>query len=219
MPTNARITALLDERDHEHLIREFAHPDTPLPLCLRLILDDERWQGPVARAMALSRLIEGSYRPSGRVLELINEVTQDARRLLDDRDQGDHAVAIGAIAGALGAWEARLDLLGALDVRLPGVHDVGVSQRIQHALCAWTHEQLANDDPLEATPERVGVLWVLGRQGLALSQACDAPLALLAERLESHGAAHHARLGHLFISARDTRRRIDARRQGVLRVA
>ena len=212
MPTPARISDLLNRDDHERLLQELVRPETPLPLSSRLLLTAPDRLPTVARAISLVRLIGAGYRPSGNALRLASRVVEDARAGLeapiwDASDDGVWATRAASLV-ALEAWGERMALLTKLGVtlNLPGaLHEASpVAQRLSDALASWLHAQLASDEPLEATPARVTLLWLLSeRPPAALADALDR----LQDRLDAVGTAHHPSLGTLFVQARYRRDR------------
>ena len=206
MPTPARIHDLIARDDHERLMKELVRDETPLPLSARLILSDEEGIAPVVESLALVRVVDAGYRPSRQATALASRVigsaTHDLMTPLWD-DATDHAWARRAAAlVALASWRKRMDLLRKLGVELslpaPLQNADDTASRLTDALASWLHAQLAIDAPLEATPLRVTLLWLLSERA---PEALHAPLERLRERLAEAGTAHHPMLGELFVCA------------------
>ncbi len=215
MANPARIIRLLDSARFERLVEDSLWLRTGAPLALRLALTSNDVLPAVARAVALERLIETSYRPSPLAVELAGEVVDAAEQLLAQQ-LFPSAPVLACLHNALSAWSERLGLMASL-----GAHPEGdartaertrsVLQRVQHALASWAHAQLASDDPLVPTPESVGTLWLLAHRPL---EATPVPAAELLSRLDAAGAGHDPVLGSYFAEA--TRRATTSAR-GLLR--
>ncbi len=206
MPTNARIQDLISRNDHERLLQELVRPEAPLPLSSRLLLNGEGGLPTVCRALSLVRLVDGGYRPSSVAIGLASSVVEDARAGLDaplwEEATDDLWARRAAQLAALEAWDQRMQLLrklGVTPVAAPSLEETSMcKQRLIDALASWLHAQLACEDPLEATPLRITLLWLLSER---VPAALSGPLERLRQRLDESGAAHHPALGTLFVVA------------------
>ena len=207
MPTPARIHDLLDRHDHERLLRELVSLHTSLPLATRLLLSAEDGLPVTTRALALSRVLDASYRPSRRAIELAQRATEDARCALDAplwESPEARWVRRAALLGAFTAWNDRLALLRKLGVQETHTTDGTLLPRLTDALASWLHAQLAEETPLEPTAERVTIAWLLSeRTPEDIAPAVDR----LFGALDDAGAAHHPTLADLFVHASRRRER------------
>lgn len=207
MPTPARIHTLLDRHDHERLLRELVAMQASLPLATRLLLSSDSGLEVTARALALPRVLDAGYRPSGRAIELAQRAMEDARCALDAPAWVTDAAAWvrrAALLGALCAWSDRLSLLRKLGVALDHAPEEPLHTRLTDALASWCHALLSEEAPLEVTAERVTVAWLLSER---TPRALVPVVGRMLTALDEAGAAHHGALGELFVHASRRRAR------------